>query len=200
MAARAYANLPLEESEDFKVPNILRRQGIRFGSTVAGQALSVSGGAITARGLALSRTTSERNVRKSSVVTKKQARTAERAGGAKYNPAKYDYRPERSSSAQRWLKRRYNPKPTRVPRGTLHIRTGSTMMVAGRLVPVLAVGYLAYELLPEPQKKGLVESDIGSGGSLRDRGEGYLDFGSDVYTGVTIGYAVGKGLLGAFFS
>ena len=200
MTASLHGNLPLEESEDYQVPNLLRRQGIRLGSTVAGQALSISGGAITARGMALSRTTSERNVRKSSVVTKKQAMTAERAGGAKYQPRKYDYRPERSSSAQRWLKRRYNPKPTRVPRGTLHIRAGSTMMVTGRLVPVLAVGYLAYELLPESSKKGLTESDVGSGGSLMDRKESYFDLGSDVYTGVTIGYAVGKALLGAAFS
>ena len=131
---------PIESASDgFKVPSLLRNQGIRHGSALAGQALYTAGGAITARGLSLSRSQTSVKRRKSSVVTKQQARTAERMGGQKYNPSKYDYRPERSSSAQRWLKRRYKPKPTRVPRGTLHIRAGSTMMVAGRILPVLGV-------------------------------------------------------------
>jgi hypothetical protein len=72
---------------------------------------------------------------------------------------------------------------------------GSTMMVAGRLLPVLAVGYLAYELLPDSRKEDIVHSDVGAGGSVHDRTIGYA---SDVYTGVSIGYAIGKGLLGVF--
>ena len=190
---------PIESvSDGFKVPRLLRNQGIRHGSAYAGQALYTAGGAITARGLHLSRTQTNVKRRKSSVVTRQQARTAERMGGQKYNPSKYDYRPERSSSAQRWLKRRYNPKPTRVPRGTLHIRAGSTMMVAGRLIPVLAVGYIAYELLPESQKSKILDTDVGGGGSLRERVEGPISFGVDVYKGAELGYALGKGLLGAF--
>jgi len=133
-------------------------------------------------------------------VTKQQARTAERMGGAKYNPSKYDYRPEQSGRAQRWLKRRYNPKPTRVPRGTLHIRAGSTMMVAGRLLPVLAVGYIAYGFLPE---EGSPARDTPLGhlaGNSKDNIDGYVRLGGQVYTGAKLGYALGTGLLGAVFS
>jgi hypothetical protein len=192
---------PIESvSDGFKVPRLLRNQGIRHGSALAGQALYTAGGAITARGLHLSRTQTSVKRRKSSVVTKQQAKTAERMGGQKYNPSKYDYRPERSSSAQRWLKRRYNPKPTRVPKGTLHIRAGSTMMVAGRLLPVLAVGYLAYGLLPADRQEALTETPIGYGGSLRERVEAPIDFGVQAYTGAKIGYALGSNLLEAFSS
>ena len=121
-------------------------------------------------------------------------------GGQPYNPSKYDYRPERSSSAQRWLKRRYNPKPTRVPRGTLHIRAGSTMMVAGRLLPVLAVGYLAYELLPERDSASRETQEGRIAGQVKDNVDLYVDTATQAYTGATIGYAIGKGLLGAVFS
>ena len=192
---------PIESvSDGFKVPRLLRNQGIRHGSALAGQALYTAGGAITARGLHLSNRQTPLKPRKSSVITKQQARTAELMGGAKYNPSKYDYRPERSSSAQRWLKRRYNPKPTRVPRGTLHIRAGSTMMVAGRLLPVLAVGYLAYGLLPESDSP-LRETQEGKiGGQVKDNVDLYVDTATQAYTGATIGYAIGKGLLGAVFS
>ena len=121
-------------------------------------------------------------------------------GGAKYNPSKYDYRPERSSSAQRWLKRRYNPKPTRVPRGTLHIRAGSTMMVAGRLLPVLAVGYIAYGLLPEEESPAR-DTPIGHlAGNVKDNVDGYVQLGGQVYTGAKLGYALGSNLLEAFSS
>lgn len=121
-------------------------------------------------------------------------------GGQKYNPSKYDYRPERSSSAQRWLKRRYNPKPTRVPRGTLHIRAGSTMMVAGRLLPVLGVAYLGYGFLPE---QGSAARDTPTGhlaGNVKDNIDGYVQLGGQVYTGAKLGYALGSGLLEAAFS
>lgn len=121
-------------------------------------------------------------------------------GGAKYNPSKYDYRPERSSSAQRWLKRRYNPKPTRVPRGTLHIRAGSTMMVAGRLLPVLAVGYIAYGLLPDSDSSSRETQEGKIGGQVKDNVDLYVDTAAQAYTGAKLGYALGTGLLGAVFS
>ncbi len=73
---------------DSKYPRLLRNQGVRHGSALAGQALYASGGAITARGLSLSRSKSTITRKKSSVVTKRQARTAERMGGQKYNPSK----------------------------------------------------------------------------------------------------------------
>ena len=171
---------------------------------MAGQALYTAGGAITARGLHLSRTQTSVKRRKSSVVTRKQARTAERMGGQKYNPSKYDYRPERSSSAQRWLKRRYNPKPTRVPKGTLHIRAGSTMMVAGRILPVLAVGYIAYGLVPDDHVLRDPESHesflFGNIPNVRKNVMMYADLGAQAYSGAKIGYALGSNLLGAFSS
>ena len=121
-------------------------------------------------------------------------------GGQKYNPSKYDYRPERSSSAQRWLKRRYNPKPTRVPRGTLHIRAGSTMMVAGRLLPVLAVGYLAYGFLPDKEDPAR-DTPLGHvAGDVKDTVDFYVSGATQVYTGAKLGYALGSNLLEAFSS
>jgi len=76
---------------------------------------------------------------------------------------------------------------------------GSTMMVAGRLLPVLAVGYIVYEYLPDDSS--LRDPETGEGhlvDGVRGNLELYAGFAVDVYSGAQIGYTVGKGLLGVF--
>ncbi|MDB2389574.1 hypothetical protein N9W02_04120 [Flavobacteriaceae bacterium] len=177
------------ESDGIQVPRIVRNQGIRFGSAAAGQALTAAGGTVALSGAAArsqpySKVTRYESVRKSQL----------RAKGLK--PQKgVSYLPEKDSKVNRWHEKRLNRKAKTMRRpGLIRIRMGSTMMVAGRLLPVLAVGYLAYELLPEPRKEEILHTEY-AGYSIHDRTIGYA---SDLYTGMTIGYAIGKGLLGVF--
>ena len=186
--------LRTEPSDGFEIPSILRRQGIRYGSTIAGQALSTAGVATTLSGVRASRESTGKSVRYSTI-TREQARLSKT--GIEPNTR---YRPSGDAASNRYMSRRLRRTAVTQKPGVMRIRMGSTMMVAGKVVPVLAVGYLAYELLPESRKKDVVETDLGSGGSLKDRATGFLDLGTDVYTGVTIGYAVGKNLLGVFFA
>lgn len=181
------------ESDGFKVPTIVRNQGLRHGAAYAGQALTASGGTIAlsgarARSQPYSKVTRYESVRKSQL----------RSKGLK--PEKgVSYLPESDRKVNRWHEKRLNQKAKTMRRpGLIRIRMGSTMMVAGRLLPVLAVGYIAYEYLPDDRKEALTDSDLGSGGSLRDRVEGPISFGFDVYKGAQIGYSLGKGLLGVF--
>ena len=179
------------ESDGLQVPRIVRNQGLRYGSAAAGQALTAAGGTIAlsgarARSQPYSKVTKYESVRKSQL----------RSKGLK--PQKgVSYLPESDRKVNRWHEKRLNQKAKTFRRpGLIRIRMGSTMMVAGRLLPVLAVGYIAYEYLPESRKEELIHSDlVGDGDSLHDR---TIGLASDVYTGVTIGYHVGKGLLGVF--
>lgn len=187
------ANLAVVESDGPEVPRILRNQGLRYGSAYAGQALTAAGGTIAlsgarARSQPYSKVTKYESVRKSQL----------RSKGLKPQRG-VSYLPESDRKVNRWHEKRLNPK-AKTPRrpGIIRIRLGSTMMVAGRLLPVLAVGYIAYEYLPDGRKKHIVETDIGGGGSLRDRVEAPISFGFDVYKGAQIGYSLGKGLVGVF--
>lgn len=74
------------------------------------------------------------------------------------------------------------------------------MMVAGRLIPYLGVGYIAYEMAPDSLKKELYEEPILGQHSLRDRVEGHIDLGVQIYTRAKLGYALGSNLLEAFSS
>lgn len=181
------------ESDELQVPRIIRNQALRHGSAYAGQALSASGGAIAlsgarARSQPYSKVTRYESVRKSQL----------RSKGLK--PQKgVSYLPESDRKVNRWHEKRLNQKAKTLRRpGLIRVRMGSTMMVAGRLLPVLAVGYIAYEYLPESRKSELTQTDLGPGGSLRDRVEGPISLGFDVYKGAQIGYSLGKGLAGVF--
>ena len=178
------------ESDGIEIPRILRNQGIRIGSAYAGTSLSAAGGTIAlsgarARSQPYTKVTRYESVRKSQL----------RAKGLK--PEKgVSYLPEKDSKVNRWHEKRLNQKAKTMRRpGLIRIRMGSTMVVAGRLLPVLAVGYIAYEYLPDSRKEEIVHSDVGFGGSIHDRTIGYA---SDVYTGAKIAYATGKVLLGVF--
>lgn len=180
----------LTESDGTKVPRILRNQGLRAGAAYTGQALTAAGGTVALSG-ARARTKPRSKVKKYESVRKSQLR----AKGLK--PQKgVSYLPEKDTRVNRWHEKRLNSKSKkpRVP-GRIRIGMGSTMMVAGRAVPYLMVGYLAYEMLPKDSRERIVESDIGPGGSIRDRTVGTA---MDVYSGVSIGYSLGKGLLGVF--
>lgn len=178
------------ESDELQVPRIVRNQGLRYGSAYAGQALTAAGGTIAlsgarARSQPYSKVTRYESVRKSQL----------RSKGLK--PQKgVSYLPESDRKVNRWHEKRLNQKAKTLRRpGAIRIRMGSTMMVAGRLLPVLAVGYIAYEYLPDSRKEELLHSDTGFGGSLHDKTIGQA---MDIYTGIRIGYSVGKGLLGVF--
>ena len=178
------------ESDATKVPRLLRNQGLRIGSAYAGKAISVAGGTIALSG-ARARTKPRSQVKRYESVRKSQLR----AKGISPS-AGVSYLPEKDSKVNRWHEKRLNSK-SKKPRtpGRIRIGMGSTMMVAGRAVPTLMVGYLAYEMLPKDSKEYISDSDIGSGGSLRDRTLGQA---MDVYGGLSIGYNLGKGLLGVF--
>lgn len=185
--------LDTAESDGIKVPRIVRNQGLRHGSAFAGQALTGAGGTIALSG-ARARSQPYTKVKRYESVRKSQLR----AKGLKPERG-VSYLPESDRRVNRWHERRLNRK-AKTPRrpGLIRVRMGSTMMVAGRLLPVLAVGYIAYEYLPDDRKEALTETDVGPGGSLRDRVEAPIAFGFDVYTGAQIGYSLGKGLLGVF--
>jgi hypothetical protein len=74
------------------------------------------------------------------------------------------------------------------------------MMVAGRLLPVLAVGYLAYGLLPDSDSSRRETQEGKIGGQVKDNVDLYVDTATRAYTGAKLGYALGTGLLGAVFS
>lgn len=150
---------------------------------MAGAAVTLSGA--RARTKPRSKVTRYESVRKSQL----------RSKGLK--PQKgVSYLPEKDTKVNRWHEKRLNQKAKK-PRtpGVIRIRMGSTMMVLGRSAPVIVFGYLAYEMLPEGSKKGISETDIGSGGNLKERTVGQA---MNVYSGLSIGYSLGKGLLGAF--
>lgn len=152
----------------------------------------MAGAAITLSG-ARARTKPRSKVRRYESVRKSQLRSK----GLK--PQKgVSYLPEKDTKVNRWHEKRLNQKAKK-PRtpGVIRIRMGTTMMAAGRIAPVIVFGYLAYEMLPSSSKKEVYETDIGEH-SLKDRVGHYADFGSDVYSGVALGYTIGKGLLGAF--
>jgi len=189
------ANLAADsiESDGPQVPRIVRNQGLRIGSAYAGQALTAAGGTVAlsgarARSQPYSKVTKYESVRKSQL----------RSKGLKPQRG-VSYLPEKDSKVNRWHSKRLNQKAKTFRRpGLIRVRMGSTMMVAGRLLPVLAVGYIAYEYLPDSRKKELTETEFGLGGSLRDRVEAPISFAFDVYKGAQIGYTIGKGLLGVF--
>lgn len=105
------------------------------------------------------------------------------------------YLPESDRKVNRWNERRLKSR-TKAPRpsGAIRIRMGSGMMVAGRLIPYLAVGFIAYEMLPDSQK------EVHDNYTIRDSIENNLAFGAAVYTRASLGYALGSNLLGAVFS
>ena len=182
----------IPESDGPEVPRILRNQGIRLGSAYAGQTVSTVGAAVTASGTLARNASTGKPVRYESV-----KKSTLRSKG--YTPERgVSYLPERDSSHNRWHEKRLSRKnkPARTP-GTLRIRMGTTMMVAGRLLPVIAIGYIAYEVLPDYQKSNVVDAQL-PGGSLGDRADSIVGLAGDVYTGYQIGYHVGKGLLGVF--
>ena len=154
---------------------------------MAGSAIALSGA--RARSQPYSKVTKYESVRKSQL----------RSKGLK--PQKgVSYLPESDRKVNRWHEKRLNAraKTPRTP-GVIRIRMGSTMMVAGRLLPVLAVGYIAYEMLPDDQKQHVYDTRIGQY-SIRDRVEAKIAFGASVYNGAKLGYALGSNLLGAFSS
>jgi hypothetical protein len=74
------------------------------------------------------------------------------------------------------------------------------MMVAGRLIPVLAVGYIAYGLLPDSEDPAR-DTPLGHvAGNAKDTVDFYVSGAAQAYTGAKLGYALGTGLLGAVFS
>ena len=182
----------LTESDGVKVPRILRNQSLRLGSAYAGKAITTAGGAVALSG-ARARTKPRSQVTRYESVRKSQLRFK----GLK--PQKgVSYLPEKDSKVNRWHEKRLNSKAKkpRIP-GRIRIGMGSTMMVAGRATPYLMVGYLAYEMLPKDSQESLYEDSI-YGPSIKDRVGHYADFGSEVYSGVALGYTLGKGLLGVF--
>lgn len=180
------------ESDGLQVPRIVRNQGLRYGSAAAGQALTAAGGTIALSG-ARARSQPYTKVTKYESVRKSQLRSK----GLK--PQKgVSYLPESDRKVNRWHEKRLNQK-AKTPRrpGLIRIRMGSTMMVAGRLLPVLAVGYIAYEYLPDDSSLRDPETVEGHlVGGVRKNLEMYAGFAADVYTGSRIWYALGKGLLG----
>jgi len=74
------------------------------------------------------------------------------------------------------------------------------MMVAGRILPVLGVGYIAYGFLPDRDSSQRDSIPGKLAGQTKDNIDVYVDVATDVYTGVTIGYNVGSYLLQAALS
>ena len=109
------------------------------------------------------------------------------------------YLPEKDTKVNRWHEKRLNArhKKPRTP-GVIRIRTGSAMMVAGRAVPILVVGYLAYDMLPDRESSARDTHEGKIAGGVKDNVDLYVDTAADVYTGLTLGYSLGKGLLGVF--
>jgi len=180
------------ESDAVQIPRIVRNQGLRTGSTYAGQALSTAGGAVTSSGAA-ARAKSHSKVRRYESVKKSELI----AKGGKPERG-VSYLPEADRKANRWHEKRLARKAKPMGRpGLIRIRMGSSMMVAGRLLPVLAVGYIAYQYLPDSQKEVASDAEF-FGPSLHERGEYFAAAGFDAYRAAHLGFSIGKGLLGVF--
>lgn len=191
-----YGSLPdplASDDTEPQVPRLIRNQGIRLGASMAGQALSYSGSAVTLSGLSAASKAPRQPVKYESV-----RKSQLRAKGLKPQRG-VSYLPESDARVNRWHERRLSARTKNpIPRGTIRIRMGSTMMVAGRLVPYLAIGYLAYELLPDRSdvEQGDHVGKIGSG--VKANVDLYVGFAGDAYTTAQVGYVAGKALLGVF--
>ena len=182
-------------SDGFQIPSILRRQGLRIGSAYAGRALTTAGGAITARGLHLNKTGPDLTRTKWSTLTRAQARNSK--SGIR---ADTRYRPSHGRRSNRFMERRLKPQASRtIPRGTLHVRMGSTMMIAGRTLPLLVGGYLAYTLLPEGVDRTTHEGKLAD--NVLQNVHLYGNTAAQIYSGAEIAYNVGTAMLaGVSFS
>lgn len=74
------------------------------------------------------------------------------------------------------------------------------MMVAGRAIPILTVGYLTYELLPDKDSSARRTQEGKVGGQVKDNVDLYVGMAGQVYTGAQLGIHVAKGLSGVVFS
>lgn len=128
---------PSSNADDFEIPGIVRNQGLRLGAEIGGKALSHSGTALIGYGVAQRR--HPIRPRRYESVTKKQVRSK---GGRVQKGT--TYLPGNSRAQSRQLHRtRYN-RPS--PRGSNTIRSGVALRGAGRALPILAVGYIGYDL------------------------------------------------------
>ena len=126
---------------------ILRNQVITRSAPIAGRAITVTGAAVMARGVYLrSQPVSPKKAR-FSVITEKTARTTgQRRPDTAYYKRGTLLRRSTDIGEQEKRVARKNELRQR-PKGRTHIRLGSTMMVAGRALPVLAYGYVGIDMI-----------------------------------------------------
>lgn len=125
---------------DSTIPTIVRNQGIRLGSKISGKALSSSGTSLIGYGLAQRRTPNP--IRRFESVTKKSVRSK---GGQTQKGTTYLSSNRRRADRQLHKSRYPNRRLAAAP-GTNAIRGGVLLRGAGKAVPVLAVGYIGWEL------------------------------------------------------
>lgn len=145
---------PLVDAVDTpEVPTILRNQVITFGSKISGKALSSSGTSLIGYGVAQRNT--PRPVRRYESVTKKSvlAKEGQLQKGTRYLPGS-------PRAANRQLHHsRYN-RP--VAKGSNTIRSGIALKGAGKLLPVLAVGFIGWDIYNGTYQPTTIEQDMDS--------------------------------------
>jgi hypothetical protein len=120
-----------------EIPTLVRNQSLRIGSKIAGKAVSSTGTLLISHGIANSKRTPRANRYES--VTKKSVRA--KGGSLQKNTV---YLSSNSRRANRQIHRtRYN-RPG--PRGQASIKSGIALRGVGRALPLLAVGYIGYDL------------------------------------------------------
>lgn len=153
---------PLVDAADgSEIPTILRNQGIRLGSQISGKALSASGTSLIGYGVA-QRGTPTPIVRYESV-TKKSVRAK---GGTIQKGTRYLPPNSRPGAQNRQLhKHRYN-RTASVP-GSKAVKSGIALKGVGKALPVLAVGFIGYDLYHGRNPATNMDEVISAGGSMK---------------------------------
>lgn len=152
---------PVDATDGSEIPTILRNQGIRLGSKISGKALSASGTSLIGYGAA-QRGTPTPIVRYESV-TKKSVRAK---GGTIQKGTRYLPPNSRPWAQNRQLhKQRYN-RTASVP-GSKAVKSGIALKGVGKALPVLAVGFIGYDLYHGRNPATNMDEVISAGGSLK---------------------------------
>lgn len=193
------------DSRDLSIgQRVIRNQVLTRGAPIAGRALTVMGAAAVGAGISIQR----RNVtskRQFSTMTKRQARYAAKQEKGTHLARKYG----RTYTAEYWrTTRHYKPwlrrdvgqqrmdtmnrtQSRNLRRGAVLKGAGTTMIIAGKTLPVLAYGYIAYDLKSRGASRTEARQEL-ERATFGLSTEEAIETTMQVYTAASIGYALAK--------
>lgn len=196
-----------ESSRELSIgQRVIRNQVLTRGAPIAGRALTVVGASAVGAGISLQRRKVSTKKR-FSVLTKRQARYAARQEkgttlARKYGPT---YTPEywkrtmhynpRSlhdvGAQQRAVQNRQYQQRRNIRRGAMLKGAGTTMIVAGKTLPVLAYGYIVYDLKKRGASRAEAREELerATFGLSADEA---ISTTLELYTTASIAYALAK--------